>query len=125
LGGDAVASACRPDTIQSDPLLFPILGHGPIPETRMRSAIASMVVAGLFAFGPNARCDEPQDDDAKIEAIAAKLPAATSSSLRRLLSEKIEIPDVYKAQPAPLRAVYLNRIRAQAEEEAILREMKK
>jgi hypothetical protein len=86
----------------------------------MRFAFAPVVVVGLIALAATAvRSDEEADkaakDKAAIEALEAKLPAATSASLRRFLFEKVEIPDAFRSAPVPLKIVlgYLSERAAQ------------
>jgi hypothetical protein len=96
----------------------------------MRSLFASVVVAvGLIAFvaTPSRSADEAEkaqkaaeaeqaaqaaknkkvaeDEQALYKARVDKLPPATSTSLRRLLSEKVKIPDPFRAAPVALRIV--------------------
>ncbi|HEX3315511.1 MAG TPA: hypothetical protein VHR72_11500, partial [Gemmataceae bacterium] len=51
------------------------------------------VVAGLIVCGPAPVRSDEKADEAADNAIADKLPPATTASLRRLLFERIEIPD--------------------------------
>jgi hypothetical protein len=63
------------------------------------------VVAGLIVCGPAPVRSDEKADEAADNAIADKLPPATTASLRRLLFERIEIPDRFRSQPVPLKDV--------------------
>jgi hypothetical protein len=79
----------------------------------MRLALASVIAAvGLIAFAATSGRSDDEAVNAKREAEPAvaqpnvdKLPPATSASLRRLLSEKVTIPDQMRAAPVPFKIV--------------------
>ena len=72
----------------------------------MRLAFAMLaIIAGLVACGPaRVRSDEKADEAAE-NAISDKLPPATTASLRHLLSERVEIPDRFRAESLPIKTV--------------------
>ena len=90
----------------------------------MKFAFASVIVAAALiaiAGGPvrsDEEADKAEKEKAAIQALVNKLPAATSASLRRLLSEKVEIPAEFRTAPVPLKIVlqYLGEHAAQRNE---------
>ena len=67
----------------------------------MRIAYASAVAICLISVPVS----PVRSDDEGVKRTADKLPLATSASLRHLLSERIEIPDEFRAGPVPLKFV--------------------
>ena len=67
----------------------------------MRIALASVIVAvGLIAL---VTVPVRSDEEGEKAAVAQKLPPATSASVRRLLWERVEIPNEFQAAPVPLK----------------------